>query len=115
MSVTVRNRRGELVEVDTYSATEAKNSFGEVLDRVVERGIVAITRRDKPRAVVLSMQEYEALAPRADDLLDVLRDEFDTLVDRMQTPDAAAAGRQLFDAAPQELGRAARTAARSRR
>jgi prevent-host-death family protein len=112
MNVTVRNRRGELVEVDTYSATEAKNSFGEVLDRALARGIVAITRRDRPRAVVLSMEEYEAIAPRADDPLETLRGEFDALVERMQSPRAAAAGRALFEASPRRLGEAAKAAAR---
>jgi prevent-host-death family protein len=112
MGVTVRNRHGEVVEVDTYSATEAKNSFGEILDRAIAEGIVAITRRNRPRAVVLSMEEYEAIAPRLDDPLDTLRSEFDALVKRMQSADAAAAGRALFDASPRQLGRAARSAAR---
>ena len=86
-----------------------------MLDRALARGIVAITRDDRPRAVVLSMEEYEALAPQIDDPLEVLRAEFDALVERMQTADAAAAGRALFEASPRELGRAARSAARARR
>ncbi len=112
MSVTVRNRRGEVVEVDTYSATQAKNLFGEILDRAIAKGIVAITRRNRPRAVVLSMEEYEAIAPRRDDPLETLRGEFDALVERMQSADAAAAGRALFEASPRQLGEAARSAAR---
>lgn len=115
MSVTVRNRLGELIEVETFSATEAKNSFGEVLDRAMTHGIVAITRRKKPRAVLLSIEEYEALAPRAADPLETLRGEFDALVARMQTPEATAAGRVLFEASPRRLGRAARAAAARRR
>jgi antitoxin Phd len=110
--VTVRNRRGETVEVETFSATEAKNSFGEVLDRAIAKGIVAITRRDKPRAVVLSIAEYEALTPPLEDSLESLRGEFDALVERMQTSEAKAAGRALFAASPRRRGNAARAVAR---
>jgi antitoxin Phd len=113
-TVTVRNRRGESVEVETFSATAAKNSFGELLDRAIAKGIVAITRRDKPRAVVLSIAEYEALTPRREDPLEALRGEFDALVERMQTGEAKAAGRALFAASPRQLGRAAPAAARRR-
>jgi antitoxin Phd len=104
--VTVRNRRGETVEVETLSATEAKNSFGEVLDRAIAKGIVAITRRDKPRVVVLSIEEYEALTQPLEDSLENLRGEFDALVERMQTSEAKAAGRALFAASPRRLGHA---------
>ncbi|HUP22996.1 MAG TPA: type II toxin-antitoxin system Phd/YefM family antitoxin [Thermoanaerobaculia bacterium] len=114
MATTVRNHRGQLVEVETYSATEAKNSFGEVLDRAIVHGIVAITRHDKTRAVMLSIEQYEALATRVapeDSVLESLRDELDSLVERMRRPAAASAGRRLFEASPVELGRAARSAA----
>jgi prevent-host-death family protein len=114
MAVTVRNRRGEPIEVETFSATEAKNSFGEVLDHAIAKGIVAITRRDKPRAVVLSIEEYEALTPRLQDPLEKLRGEFDALVERMQTKEARAAGRALFTASGRRLGSAARAAAARR-
>lgn len=113
-TVTVRNRRGETVEVETFSATEAKNSFGEVLDRAIAKGIVAITRRDKPRAIVLSIEEYEALTPRLEDPLETLRGEFDALTERMQSREAKAAGRALFAASGRSLGRASRTAAHRR-
>jgi len=111
-TVAARNRRGEIVEVESFSAPEAKNSFGEVLDRAIAKGIVVITRRDKPRAVMLSIEEYEALTPRLEDSLDSLRGDFDALVERMQTGEAKAAGRALFVASPRRLGRAARAAAR---
>jgi antitoxin Phd len=108
----LRNRRGETVEVETFSATEAKNSFGEVIDQAIAKGIVAVTRRNKPRVVVLSLEEYEALTPRLEDTLDSLRGEFDALVERMQTDEAKAAGRALFAAFPRRPGAAARSADR---
>ena len=111
-SVTVRNRRGETVEVETFSATEAKNSFGDLLDQAIAKGIVAITRRDKPRVIVLSIEEYEALTPRLEDPLEKLRGEFDALVERMQTKEAKSAGRALFAASGRRLGRGSSAVAR---
>lgn len=91
----------------TVSATEAKNSFGAVLDRVMADGGIAITKHDEVRAVLLSVRQYEALLAGQRDPLSDLADEFDSLVERMQTPKARAAGRALFDATPARLGRAA--------
>ena len=105
--VTLRDHRGKAVEVDAFSATEAKNSFGDVLDRAMTKGMITITRHDKPRVVVLSIEEYEARTPHVEDPLDSLRDEFDALVQRMQTRAAKAAGRTLFAASPARLARAA--------
>lgn len=111
---TMRNSRGQVVEVDSYTATAAKNSFGAVMDKALARGIVAITRRDKTRAVVLSLEEYEAMLARLPDELEALRGEFDSLVGRLQKPKARAAGRALFKATPGALGKAAVAGARKR-
>ncbi len=94
-------------ELESVSATEAKNNFGSVLDRVLARGKVAITRHDEVRAVVLSLSEYQALLGRQRDPLPALTEEFAGLLERMQGPRARRAGRALFDATPAELGRAA--------
>lgn len=99
----------------SVTATEAKNSFGAVLDRALSEGRVAITKHDEVRAVLLSLTEYEALLKRQHDPLSSLGKEFDTLVERMQKPKARAAGRALFDATPAQLGRAARVKAGMRR
>jgi antitoxin Phd len=101
--------------LSTVSATEAKNNFGAVLDRVLSEGRVSITKHDEVRAVILSLPEYEALVEKREDSLDSLSREFDALVERMQTPKARSAGRALFDATPQGLGRAAVTQQRSAR
>lgn len=91
----------------TVSATEAKNNFGAVLDRALTHGRVSITKHDEVRAVLLSLPEYEALVRKRQDSLASLSQEFDGLVERMQTPKARRAGRALFDATPARLGRAA--------
>ncbi len=60
----IRNRRGETPA--KISATQAKNKLGEVLDTVLRSGMVLITKHETPKAVLLSMEEYElALASGA--------------------------------------------------
>ena len=59
----IHNSRGE--EPVKISATLAKNKLGEVLDRVMQDGVVVITRHETPKAVLLSMDlEYAALLRR---------------------------------------------------
>jgi prevent-host-death family protein len=113
-SQSLRNSHGQIVEVEAWSATDAKNAFGELMNKAIAHGIVAITRRDKTRAVLLSVEEYQALLARVPDELETLRGEFDALAARMQKPRARAAGQALFRATPAALGKAAAAAARKR-
>ncbi|MGH6647191.1 type II toxin-antitoxin system Phd/YefM family antitoxin [Aquabacterium sp.] len=106
-ALTLRNHRGEQVEVPEFSATEAKNSFGLVLDTAFSQGMVAITKRDRPTAVVLSMDAYQALLDGQHQPLDSLTQEFDHLLQRMQTSASRDALMDAFDAPPEELGQAA--------
>lgn len=94
-------------ELESVTASEAKGSFGAVLDRVVTRGAIAITKHDQIRAVILPVEQYESLLAQRKNPLAELEAEFDSLVAKMQTPAAQAAGRALFDATPERLGRAA--------
>jgi prevent-host-death family protein len=99
----------------TFSATEAKNNFGEVLRHAQNEGPVFITKRDRTEAVVLSIEEYETLAGPEPVDLEKLESEFDSLFEQMQT---AAFGRgvdQVFAMDAQELGQAARRAIASDR
>lgn len=109
-AVSVRNSHGRMVKIESISATTAKNSFSAILDKAVAGGVVAITKRDKPKAVVLSMEEYQALQSRAANPLQELHGEFEALFDAMQTPRARAAGNKLFAASSEKLGKAARGA-----
>jgi antitoxin Phd len=108
----IRNRRGE--EPIKISATDAKNKLGELLDSVVQGGMVLITKHETPKAVLLSMEEYGALSRATQTRLEALNDEFDALLARMQTPKARAATRAAFNASPERLGKAALAAARKR-
>jgi antitoxin Phd len=106
----IRNRRGE--ELVKISATEAKNRLGELLDSVIQGGVVLITRHETPKAVLLSMEEYGALSRATQSRLDTLNSEFDALLERMQTAKARAGMKAAFAASPKQLGKAAVSAAR---
>jgi len=110
----LRNRRGEPVEASTVTATDAKKEFGSVLERVVRGGVVVITKHDTPKAVLLPVEEFNALARAAERELDTLSEEFDALFARMQTPKARARMRAAFEASAKQLGKAAVAAARKR-
>ncbi len=109
--IRIRNARGELIEASQVSASEAKNNFGRILDRVAKDGGVTITRRHEPVAVVIPVETYARLAGTEAGVLDTLSAEFDALLERMQAPGAAEAMQRAFDMAPQELGLAAVQAA----
>lgn len=93
--------------MESISSTEAKNTFGKVLGRVIRGTLVSITQHDQVSAVLMSVETYEALLAQRGDPLVQLRDRFDQRFAAMQTPKAKAGVRALFEATPQELGRAA--------
>jgi len=103
---------GQIEDVEAVSATTVKNSFGDVLEKTLERGVVAITRHDKARAIMLSVPEYEALVKRAGDPLERLRGHFDELVARMQGRGTDKAVKELFGVAPKGAKVVQRRAAR---
>ncbi len=45
----------------TMSATDARVHFGEVLRRVRDNEIITVEHGGKPKAVILSVEEYERL------------------------------------------------------
>ena len=109
-----RNRRGERVDASSFSATDAKKEFGRLLEIVMQGGVVVITRHQAPKAVLLSVDEFNALAQATESKLDTLSGEFDALLARMQTPKARTGMKAAFDASPKRLGLAAVAAARKR-
>ncbi len=109
-----RNRRGEPVHVEQFTATEAKNAFGAVLETALAQGVAVITRHETPKAVLLSVDEFNALVSARDSRLDTLSDEFDALLSEMQTPKSRRGMRAAFGASPRRMGKAAAAAARRR-
>jgi len=98
----------------SISATEAKNEFGRVLERVIQGGVLFITKHGAAKAVLLPVQDYNDLCHANEVQLGNLTQEFDDLLLRMQTPKARAGMKTAFHASPKQLGKAAVAAARSR-
>ena len=109
------NRRGESVTPSSIAATEVKNEFGRVLDMVIQGNVVVITKHDAPKAVLLSVDEFNALATVGDSVLASMTGEYEAMLARMQTPKARAGMKAAFNATPARLGRAAVNAARRKR
>ena len=104
-------------EMPPVTATSLKNEAGEVLDQVVREGAVAVTRHGKPRAVLLSLERYAALAGGdRPDWLEAMHEEYRGMLEAMQSPEQKAAAERLFEATSEELGAAAvRAASRKNR
>jgi antitoxin Phd len=98
----------------SYTATEAKNEFGRVLDEALQGATVVITKHDAPRAVLMSIDTFNALKQAPQLKLDTLSSEFDALLLRMQTATARTAMEKAFNASPDRLSKAALAAARKR-
>jgi len=109
-----RNIRGETLEPSSVSASEAKSEFGRVLEMAIQGGAVVITKHDAPRAVLISVENFNALSGAAQTKLDTLSQEFDALLARMQTVEARRGMKAAFGAPGKRLGKAAVAATRSR-
>ena len=109
-----RVRRSDPAGAASFTATVAKKEFGRLLEIVLRGGRVVITKHDAPKAVVLSMDEFNALTQATERTLETLSGHFDALLAGMQTPKARAGMKAAFGATPRELGRAAVAAARKR-
>jgi prevent-host-death family protein len=80
----------------------------------IQGGAVVITKHEAPKAVLLSVENFNALSQARETRLDTLSGEFDALLARMQTPKARAGMRRAFSASAEKLGKAAVVAARTR-
>jgi prevent-host-death family protein len=46
---------------DSLTATQAKNEFGRALEKVIRGGRVVITKHDIPKAILISIEEFNSL------------------------------------------------------
>jgi prevent-host-death family protein len=99
-------------ELPPVTATALKNSAADVLDQVAAHGAVAITKHDKPRAVLVSIEQYERMMGAESNLVNELQAEYRGMLEKMQEPEQKAAAEHLFKATPEELGAAAVRGAR---
>jgi antitoxin Phd len=98
----------------SFTATEAKNKFGQLLEKAILGDLVVITRHDVQKAVLISIEEFNALSNAPEARINRLSGEFDALLARMQQPAARRGMQAGFQASPEQLGRAAVEAARKR-
>jgi antitoxin Phd len=105
------NRRATKV---SYTATEAKNEFGRLLEQAIHGTTVLITKHDSPRAVLISIDHFKTLQEAPQAKLNTLTEQFDTLLERMQSPKARRGMAAAFHADTKQLGKAAVAAARKR-
>jgi len=98
----------------SYTATEAKNEFGRLLEQAIQGTTVLITKHDSPRAVLISIDHFQTLQEAPQAKLNTLTEQFDTLLERMQSPKARRGMAAAFGADSKQLGKAAVSAARKR-
>lgn len=107
-------RAPRLHELPTITATELKGATAEVLERVSAGAAVAVTKHDKPRAVIVPYEDYVSWKSGQADLFDRLLEEYQGVLEDMQSPEQKAAAKRLFEATPEELGEAAVLGAKAR-
>jgi antitoxin Phd len=113
-STVIRTPRSDRGAPSQFTATKAKNEFGLILEKVLQGDRVVITKHDMPKAILISMDEFNMLSRSAERKLDSLSEEFDALLARMQTTKSRSGMKAAFSASPKELGKAAVAAARKR-
>lgn len=102
--VSRKSRRAAAGPALTVTATEAKTRFGPLLETAIAGGSIVITKHDTPKAVLLSITEFEALGGSRPPDLRALRDEFDDLLTRLQTRGSRKALKAAFDSPAKDLG-----------
>ena len=88
----------------SYTATEAKNEFGHLLEQAIQGTTVVITKHDSPRAVLISIDHFQTLQEAPQAKLNTLTEQFDTLLERMQSPKARRGMAAAFRANNKQLG-----------
>lgn len=96
---------------DRINATEAKNRFGEVLEKAANNIAVSLIRHGKPAAYVVPPALYEVLVDHAGNEkapLARLEREFDAMLAKMQTPESVEAAQDLMTINTEDLRRSVR-------
>lgn len=101
-------------EYHDISATEFKKRFGKTLEDVAHGRPVRIIRhgRRDQCLVLLREDEVAALQARVSAPLDALREQFDDMIARMQTPKARKAAASIGTVKATTLGKAAQRGAK---
>lgn len=108
----VAESRRVLEELPSISASVLKNRMGDALS-MAGGGGVAITRHQRTEFVLLTAAKYLELQRARQVPLEALADQFDKMVEKMNTRRAKKGVVDLFSATPPELGSSAVKAARN--
>ena len=111
-SISQDRHHREYREPTSFTATEVKNEFGRILEKAIRGEPVLITKHASPKAVLISLDQFNALKNAPEFKLDTLSGEFNALLARMQSSRARTAMKAAFSSSPQQLGKAAVLAAR---
>ena len=84
-----------------------------MLEQAIQGTTVLITKHDSPRAVLISINHFQSLQEAPQAKLNTLTEQFDTLLERMQSPKARRGMAAAFRADNKQLGKAAVAAARN--
>lgn len=106
------------IKVEPIHATEAKNRFGEVLEKAAKNTAVSLLRHGKPAAYVISPEMYERLERQltiVPGAIERLESAFDEMVARMQSPHSVAVGKGLMAISTADLRASVRKSKRKRR
>ena len=109
-----RAQRGTSALIASYTASQAKNRFGQLLERATHGEPVAITKHGAHKAYLISAAQYDALRHEPEQKLAALSRDFDRMLTRMQTARFRTGIAAAFHASPEKLGKAAVAAARKR-
>jgi antitoxin Phd len=96
-------------------ATKVKNEFGRMFEKVLRGERVIITRHRTPKAVLISLEEFQALSLAGVTKMESLSAEFDSMLARMQSSVSKKAMASAFGASTEQLGKAALQAAQTKR
>jgi len=101
-------------ESHTRPASDVKGHWRDIVEEVNANGEVVVTNYNRPAVVVVSMERYAKLKKdaTAHDPLVALREEFDRKLAVLRQPGAGEKLREIFNATPAEIARAANAAAR---
>lgn len=109
--ISTSQRCPSVREMPPVTATTLKNSTADVLDQVIRKGPVSITRHNKPKAVLMPLELFEQLTGGEEPWLADLRKEYQVMLEEMQDPAQKEGAERAFHATPEELSRVAVEAA----
>jgi prevent-host-death family protein len=98
------------------SASDVKSQWRSIVEQANDVGEVIVTNDNRPEVVVMSVDHYAKLKEQAasNDPLARIRAQIDRELACLREPGAGAKLREIFHSTPEEIAKAANSAASSR-